>query len=268
MKIKLNSIVLLFSVFLFSSCEDVITLDLTNGAEKYVIEAKLADQAGKCEVRIGKTKDFNASNDFNGQTGAVVTIEDDLGALSSLNATTAGVYSNATLKGIPGHTYTLKVVINGNTFIGKSTMPALVPLMDVYVKEIQVFSGPRKFTHVQYTDPAGKGNCYRFLEYVNGVYTKKISVENDDLIDGNLINQILVPKDFDDDDFELKTGDKIKVEFLGIDKPVYTYWFSVDAGAQGEGQTATPINPVTNLTGGALGYFSAFTYQSKEITAE
>jgi hypothetical protein len=268
MKIKLNSIVLLFLSFLLCACEDVITLDLANGTEKYVIEAKLADQPGKCEVRIGKTKDFASSNNFNGQTGASVTIEDDLGQVSILTPTTAGIYSNPTLKGTPGHTYTLKIVVNGNTFTGKSTMPALVPLLDVYVKEIQIFSGPRKFTHVQYQDPAGKGDCYRFLEYVNGVYTRKISVEHDDLIDGNLINQVLVPKDFDDDNFELKTGDKIKVEFMGIDKPVYTYWFSVDAGAQGEGQTATPINPVTNLTGGALGYFSAFTFQSKEITAD
>jgi len=268
MKTKLNIIILLFSASFFISCEDVITLDLETGTEKYVIEAKLADQEGKCEVKIGKTKDFNAANDFSGQTGAVVTIMDDLGFINTLAATSAGVYKSPTLKGVPGHTYTLKVVINGSTFTAKSTMPALVPLQDVYVKEIQVFSGPRKFTHVQYTDPTGKGNCYRFLEYVNGIYTKKISVENDDLTDGNLINQILVPKDFDDDEFELKTGDKIKVEFLGIDKPVYTYWFSVDSGAQGEGQTATPINPVTNLAGGALGYFSAFTYQSKEITAE
>jgi len=268
MKTKLNIIILLCAASFFISCEDVITLDLETGAEKYVIEAKLADQEGKCEVKIGKTKDFNAANEFNGQTGAVVTITDDLGAINTLNTTSAGIYKSPTLKGIPGHTYNLKIVINGLTFTARSTMPALVPLQDVYVKEIQVFSGPRKFTHVQYTDPVGKGNCYRFLEYVNSVYTKKISVENDDLIDGNLINQILVPKDFDDDQFELKTGDKIKVEFLGIDKPVYTYWFSVDSGAQGEGQTATPINPVTNLVGGALGYFSAFTYQTKEITAE
>jgi len=52
---------------------------------------------------------------------------------------------------------------------------------------------------------------------------------------------------------------------LNIDYPVYKYFFSLENSATGENQSATPANPVSNIKGGALGYFSVQTIQSREI---
>ena len=53
-----------------------------------------------------------------------------------------------------------------------------------------------------------------------------------------------------------------------IDPVVYKYWFSLSQNATGETQSASPANPVSNIKGGALGYFSAHTISTKSIIAQ
>ena len=266
---KIKSIIaLFFTSLLFVSCEEVINLDLETINEKYVIEANFTNVAGGAKVAISKTKSFNSTGDFIGQSGAIVTIEDNSGVVTRLTeSNNKGIYIHPTLKGNPESTYKLKVDINGQSFTSSSKMPAVVKLDSVYALELKLFDGNRKFTHVQFRDPVGKGNNYRFIEYRNGIYTKAIMIENDDFTDGNLINQMLRPRDFNDET-KLKIGDKIRVEFLTIEDAIYKYWFSVDSGAQGGGDSAAPINPVSNIKGGAIGYFSAHTFQSMEYVVK
>jgi hypothetical protein len=49
----------------------------------------------------------------------------------------------------------------------------------------------------------------------------------------------------------------VNIEMQCIDKNVYDYFFAIASVIQG--QSATPANPVNNISGGALGYFSACT---------
>lgn len=264
-----KQIIAFFSmVLLLSSCEEVIELNLDTAAEKYVIEAILTDQANGARVLISKTKSYSSTNDFVGVGGAVVEIEDQLSNVTRLTESAKpGVYLNATLKGTPTQTYKLRITIAEQVFTATCTMPAVVALQDVYPYELNLFDGPRLFTHVRYTDPIGVKNFYRFIEYKNEVYTKSIMATNDEFTDGRTVNQTIFPYEFDEES-KLKKGDKIKLEFLTIDEPVYKYWFSVDNGAQGGGDSAAPANPVSNIKGGAIGYFSAHTIQSKEYTVQ
>lgn len=252
----------------FTSCEEVIDLELKNAPEKYVIEAQITNTAGGARVAISKTKTYGASNDFDGVSGAIVNIEDNLGNVNRLTeSANKGIYTSPALMGTPQNTYKLKIEVAGQTFTATSLMPAIVPLEDVYQYELNLFDGPRLFTHVKYTDPIGVKNFYRFVEYKNSVYTKSIMVSNDEFSDGKTVNQTIFPYEFTEES-KLKKGDKIRLEFLTIDEPIYKYWFSVDNGAQGGGDSAAPTNPVTNIKGGAIGYFSAHTFQSKEYTVQ
>jgi hypothetical protein len=50
-----------------------------------------------------------------------------------------------------------------------------------------------------------------------------------------------------------------------IDKNVYQYFYELQQLLQANPfNEATPSNPDTNLTGGALGYFSAHTIETKQ----
>ncbi len=65
----------------------------------------------------------------------------------------------------------------------------------------------------------------------------------------------------------VQTGDAITVELLSIDKATYDY-FNTLRDVLSSDQAATslaPANPNTNLSNGLLGYFSAYTIDTKTI---
>ena len=249
------------------SCEKVIQLDLNSAEKKYVIEASLADQAGSCKVTLTQTKNFDENNTFNGVSGAVVTIADNNGTPQTLTETSAGVYEATMLTGIPLHSYQLTVKVAGEVYTATSVMSRRVPLDSLYITERTFFDEANKYATVRYKDPAGEKNAYRFIQYVNGKKEKTIFVRDDDSNDGLAVERALLFF-YDDDEEEakkLKSGDSLRVEMLCISYPVYKYWYSLTESSTGENQSATPGNPVTNIQGGALGYFSAHTLQSKSI---
>src|SRR5258708_12937055 len=61
-----------------------------------------------------------------------------------------------------------------------------------------------------------------------------------------------------------RSNGNVSVDMQCIDKNMYKYWYSMDQSSTGDGGT-TAANPVTNVVGGALGYFSAHTSQTKTI---
>ena len=65
----------------------------------------------------------------------------------------------------------------------------------------------------------------------------------------------------DDEEDELEEGDVVTVEMHSVDQSIYDYFFSLEQTI--EQSAATPANPVSNIQGGALGYFSAHTVQTK-----
>jgi hypothetical protein len=250
----------------FCSCEKVIDIDLNTASKKYVIEGTVANKPNSCKVILTQTKDFDQGNSFEGVSGAVVTIAADGDNPVLLTETTPGVYESPELVGVPGRTYQLKVQVDGSQFSATSTMPQVVGFDSLFVTERSFFNEKSKYATVTYKDPPGVKNAYRFIQYVNGKKEKTIFVRDDDANDGLIIERTLVYFSNDDnDDDKLKSGDNLVIEMLGISQPVYKFWYSLAQSSTGENQSATPGNPVTNIQGGALGYFSAHTLQSRSI---
>lgn len=257
---------ILFFIALLSACEEVIDIELPNSESKYVIEANLTNNAGQASVLLSKTIGFDEASGFNGVAGARVTIKGDNLTETVLTQQRPGIYVHPRLRGVPGRNYILTVTVNGETFTAESKMPVLVTLDSLYVQDLKLFDGVKKYTYVKFTDPKGLGNYYRFKEYKNRVYSTRINVMNDNLIDGNTVNQLLRGRgagDADDDD--LKVGDTIRVDFQSLDEATYKYWFSARGGASNGGSNATPVNPVSNIKGGAIGYFSAHTQNTQQL---
>ena len=262
------SIIILFLISLaFTSCQKVIDVNLNDAEKKYVIEGVITDQAGQCEVAITETKNFDEDNNFSPISGATVSITDNTtGIITTLGEEAGGKYKHATLAGITGRTYTLQVSINGNVYTASSTVPQSVNMDTIYVTNDTWFDGKEnKLANVEYNDPAGMANQYKFVRYLNGVKTKGIFINNDDLTDGRHTATKLFIDGNDNKDDKLESGDTVKIDMLCIDAAVYKYWYSMEQSATGEAQSAAPANPVTNISGGALGYFSAHTFQTKSM---
>src|SRR5688572_4014384 len=260
-------VVLLFIGSVLTSCEKVIDIDLNDAEKKYVVEGFITDQAGQCQVTITQTKNFNQDNTFPAVSGATVSItENSSGTVTPLSEASPGIYKHASLAGATGKTYTLTVSINGDLFTASSTIPQLVNMDTIYVSADTWFDGTLiKQANIEYNDPAGTANNYRFVRYRNGIKTKNVFINNDELSDGrHTTTKLFVDDDSDED--KLESGDVVKIDMLCIDAAVYKYWYSLEQSATGESQSAAPANPVTNITGGALGYFSAHTFQTKTMS--
>jgi len=258
-------IISLFALFLLS-CEKVIHLDLNTTEKKYVIEATVTDQPGTAQVLLSQTKNFDDNNQFVGVSGAVITVKEQSGSLTTFTETSPGHYEAPNLAGIIGKSYDLMVTVAGNVFTATSTMPAKVNLDSIYTTDEPIFTDTRKIANVVFQDPPGRGNNYRFIQYLNDLKEKQLFVENDDYTDGRLnITKLYYFADDKSDSTIIKSGDSLRVDMLCIDPNVYQYWYSLERNTNGDNNNTTPANPVSNIQGGALGYFSAHTLQTRRM---
>jgi hypothetical protein len=254
-------ILVVFGWVFLAACQKVIDLKLKNDSGKVVIEGNITDLPGPYQVKVGKTGEVNADYIFSGVSGASVSVRDDAGNSEVLKEVQPGIYQGSALQGVEGRTYYLSVAVGGKSYMASSTMPHRVPLDSLYIVDVYNFSKMVKAVVPVFTDPAGQGNSYRFNETINGVLDKSLFYQNDDYTDGRTSSFSLLRPD---PDSTLHLNDKVDVEMQCIDKAMYKYWFSVDQSSLGQGGTLAS-NPVTNISGGALGYFSAHTSQTRSI---
>jgi hypothetical protein len=266
--IRFSALMILLS--LFCSCEKAIDLKLEDSAPKYVIEGSVTNEAGGAQVSISQSKKFTDDNTFNGISGARVSVESD-GTVYPFEATGNGIYQNSTLTGIPGHTYRLTVKIGDKTYTSTSTMQQPVNLDSVYIVNDEFGTNKDnsvlRVATVKYNDPAATQNYYRFIQYIDNKKEKSIFVDEDEFTNGQTVNSRLnFSNDNDDPAREIRTGKQVMIEMLCIDAAVYKYLYSLSTGASGDGNNAAPANPVSNISGDVLGFFSAQTISRKTIT--
>jgi hypothetical protein len=257
---------------LFSSCEKAIDLNLENSDPKYVIEGVVTNEAGGAKVLLSQSKKFTDDNTFTGVSGAQVSVESD-GKVYSFEPTATGVYQNSTLTGIPGHTYHLTVKVGDKTYTSASTMPQPVSLDSIYVMNDEFATNKdgskMRLATVKYKDPAAEENYYRFVQYIDNKKEKTVFVDDDEFTDGQTVNSRLnYNNDNDDPAREIRTGKQLMVEMQCIDAAVYKYFFSLTTGASGDGNNAAPSNPMSNISGDGLGYFSVYTITRRTITVQ
>lgn len=235
------------------SCEKVTTVNIKDADPQYVINGLISDSENSCRVILMKTIGFNDTDFDTGVPGAIITVAEDNKEPVMLNYVENGVY-RANITGRPGHTYSLRVEVDGKIFTASSTMPRKVRMDTLYITERPFLGQKRKFATVEFRDPPQSGNAYRFIQYVNGEPEATVFVINDTLFNGRAVTyDLLIFNDF----YTLEKCDQVYIVMQSIDLPNYLFWNSLNQSALGTPQTASPDNPVTNIKGGALGHFSA-----------
>ncbi|WP_199120789.1 DUF4249 family protein, partial [Pedobacter sp. ASV28] len=232
--------------------------------DRYVIEGIITNEPGVCKVMISQTKDFKDNNQFNGVSGALVKVESD-GITTVLSESSKGIYQTNKINGTPGKTYYLTVSVNNEVFTANSKMPQPVPLLDFTLKASD-YERTRATPKVRYKDVPSGSNYYWFQQYINDKIQSRYKVSSNEFSFGQEINEYLVYENTTKDDSkDIVKGDRLTVEMHSIDAAVYTYLFSL-FNANGSADGAAPANPVSNINGGALGFFSAHTVERKTIT--
>jgi hypothetical protein len=253
-----------------TSCEKVVNLNLKTTTSQLVIEGNLADDNRPCLVTLNRSANYTDANSFEAVRGANITLTDNAGGQETLreSAGTPGQYAGATLLGVPGRTYTLRVETGGAAYVAASTLPAPVVPFDKLSTQVSAL-GNRIQAVVDYRDPAGPGNSYLFRQYRNGRLNNTIFVLNDQFNDGKGVSQVLRlagPSNDPNDVNKLASGDSLRVEMQNIDANVYEYFRTLNLILTTNPATATtPANPKSNFSGGVLGYFSAHSRRVRAI---
>lgn len=254
--------ILIFLVFF--SCEKVITVDLNEANPNIVIEGILNGSEGTLKVAVSRTGSYFDAYSVQMVSGASVTFSDELGNQFIPAETGNGIYEVSEIFVNQGLTYTLEVEVEGTTYEGESVLndPVEIDSLNAEYFDGFGFLDPGYLIHCFFQDPEGLDNFYRIKLYVNGVYQDSPDfyyVLNDEFFNGNRVDIRLQGQLFN-------IADTVVARLMAIDKSTYEYFNSLqDIIGSSSAGTAAPANPVTNLSNGALGYFSAFTIHSDTI---
>jgi hypothetical protein len=260
MMIKLKGyfqVLLLLAICINCSCKKIIDLNLDKATPQLIIEGNITNLRGVQVVQISRSVAVSDANEFPAVSGAEVKVTDSKGNVFDFKETSPGTYMVFNVTGRPGRTYTLNVIVDGQTYTASSTMPEPVKLDSLSASEESFGSEKRTIVAVNYMDPTPALNYYLFKMTVNGVKVERIFSDSDFFTDGRKVKRDLYLTE--NDNVKIKEGDNVSVEMQCIDLPIYTYWRSLEQqyASGNPNDVTTPSNPPNNLSNNALGYFSA-----------
>ncbi|MEI9935375.1 MAG: hypothetical protein WDM71_11135 [Ferruginibacter sp.] len=147
--------------------------------------------------------------------------------------------------------YQLYVFANGQTYTSLSTMPQLVSLDSITFQHTNRFGTIDIDPVANFQDPAGIPNYYTFVQFVNSKRLKNTYVFSDRLSDGKYISQQI----FSDSSY-IHIGDTVLLQMNCLDEGAYNYFNTLNQVTGGNNfQSASPSNPISNISNNALGYF-------------
>lgn len=279
----------MFAFMIVSACEKAIEFVPKESTPVLVVEATIED---------GQYPTVTLSNSFNFFSkisidmlvnsfvrGAEITISDGSRShrLKEYAIPVAGNYKLyyysvdssqlATIfKGEQGKSYTMNIRAGGKEYNAKTTIPVLAKTIESlsWEKVKQEDDTTKVILYGQTTDPPGLGNYIRYFTSTNGgpFFPGLNSVFDDQIVDGQRYKVQIEQGvnrneeiDFEDYSF-FERGDSIIVKMTNIDRATYDFWRTIEYSYSSIGNPfSSPTKVLTNIEGGALGYFGGYAVQ-------
>lgn len=254
--------VLVFTTVLFSSCEDVIDVDLNNAEPKLVIDGIIKWQkettGAEQVIKLSLTNDF-FTNDILAANGASVTITNSLNeTFIFLEDGVTGNYICNNFNPVIGETYSLVVVYNGELYSATNTFVSGPPILNVQQEIAQGFGGEDEIEVKYFFQDNGSEDNYYLLGVKNpNKQIPEFGVVSDEFFQGNLMFGFYGSS-------ETESGITLKLSVQGITFGYYNYMniLTTIAGSGTGNPFATPpatlrgnIINQTNSDNFPLGYF-------------
>lgn len=248
---------------IFSSCEDVIDVNLSEENLNLVgVEASITTQ-DEPTVFLYRTLKVNQDEGFPGISGAQVVMADNASPSNRItlveDSQKKGLYTvgqGQSFKGVAGREYTLTIQTPEATLTAKEKLMAVEPIDSIRIEPS--LRGDKLFLAV-FTygqEPKGIGNYYKWDVYVNDTLKNKfyhMAIASDEFVDGNYVNKLEILTDFHDPDKpeerELKLNDKVFVKQTSISRFGYYYYLQmINQGSTGSLFSVPPANIKSNIT--------------------
>jgi len=243
------------------SCETVIDLDLNTADPKTAVDAVICLQDDENFLILTSSGNFQDGGGLAGIGNANILIDDGNGQTATFTEQIAGLYQLDTYPMMAGRSYELTIQNGDETITASSEMPELVEIDSIYFEE-SFFPTPEGeeqeyMVHLVYQDPADIVNYYRVMVTVNDTLQRRKSITSDEFTNGNITDYIFFGSN-------IHLGDTLVIELWSIDKQSYDFYTTLDDVLSSGFLSATPYNPITNLSSG-LGHFTV--YQRSRRTA-
>ena len=247
MKKKLLTLLALLTV-LFSACEKVIDLDLEDSEARIVIEANLNDLGVDQLIRVTKTVAFGTDRKSDPVSSASVVVRSSANEEITFVYDRDGYYRAQNFQVRPGLKYNLQIESGGEYYQSSVTMPTYVAIDSVGVSKEKIFTEERYYPTFKFYDPTQVNNYYLYEIAINNSPMRFAATYNDKFNDGKYVTHEIADRTID-----LELNDEVKVIRYCVDASVYKFWNDFQAANPGG---AAPGNPSSNISNGALGYFS------------
>lgn len=172
------------------------------------------------------------------------------------------VYTSGSMKGEVGKAYTLTVEYKDYKATATTTIPEVVPIDRVFVREVK----DSMVTAVcAFTDPAEKGNCYKVFTRTEGkdkhFHPSALAIASDDNLNGytelflystqRLMDYIDMPN--------IHEGDSLWIKLCTMDRKAFEYWSNFEATLTGN-MLNTPYarSALSGMMQGAAGYWIGY----------
>lgn len=270
-------------LFLFSSCEDVIEVEINEeDSELIAVEAKITTE-DEPFVILSRALKISVDEPLPGISGAIVSITDDASPTNSINLIEdndrAGYYrvpDGVDYFGIPGREYTVTIQTEGIMLTATDKLFPVEPIDSIQV--LPSLRGDLRFLAV-FTfgqETPGVGNYYKWDIYINDTLlhdAENLSFASDEFVDGNYVNGLEIFTDYHDpndkSERKLKFMDTIYVKQTSISSFAYDYYYQlINQSTTGFLFSVPPANIPSNFTSSdgkeVLGLFTAHDVSTSE----
>lgn len=216
-------------IVVFSSCSDVIDVDVSVAPPRLVIEASIDWEKGTAGndqmIKLTTSTPYFDSGANNAVTGASVKITNntDNTAFVFIDMND-GTYATSSFMPDVNQEYTLEVVYDGTTYIAKETLIPVTDIADVYQSLDGGFDVESLEVNIDFIDPIDEENYYFFKFKEQGDLLPELLDISDEFTDGNRMT-VFYEKDEDDNinQKEFEVGDIANIEFYGISEQYSNY---------------------------------------------
>ena len=286
-KQSMNLATCLITSLLFFSCTAPIDIQTDHDEPVPVIYGFLTDEFKYQYVQVTKSAPFFHETDNQFFSEAKVWVTSLTGEEYPFVHDTNGIYiSQSRFSAVQGETYRLSVELDfrsdGIKELYEAETTTLLPTSadSISITSIDIMGIRYYSLNVSMREPSETVNHYLFKFFINdSISNERISdyiIFDDELINGRYLAGLNI-KYFnaesdieeiqnDRDDYFVKPGDKIRLQILNIEKGYFT--FIKDCSTEKYGANpffgGPPTNIYTNLSNGAVGYFSSYCIQELE----
>ncbi|MBR9859912.1 DUF4249 domain-containing protein [bacterium] len=273
---KLNKIILVLTAFIaLTACEQLVQIDLPQGAQTIAVDAEISTDLRPWKVFITNTQAYYNQDTVAGVEDAIVVISDDDGNVDTLEHVENGEYRTINSRQcVPGRTYTLDIQHN-NTLFSASELCRfqydIDTFLSFFIPETNGFIQKGYYVFEVANEYEPDGDYYLWKIYRNDTMldgfglildedqNREVSFFNLNIdpndIEKSIREDSISPRPFP---FNFKLGDTVEIEQFCINKKYYEFLIELQNQQNRSGTPfdPPPANPKSNISNGAFGYFS------------